>query len=190
MGSDGLQTVTAPLSAGELAVLWTVRLSLVCFWISLELRMLAAGREQRLQAARLFWTVGYVAFVVHFLTAFHFVHHWSHADAFAVTARRTAQTVGMPFGAGIYVNHLFLVVWGIDVVWWWIKPANYLRRARWMTWAILGFMVFIAFHATVTFGQGPIRWWGLAGTLCLAGSLAWTALRRPGEMVTTARRTL
>jgi hypothetical protein len=154
------------MSAGELLVRWTVRLALACYFAAVLLRL-----SERHRPARNPWTAGCVAFLLHVATAFQFVHHWSHAEAYADTARQTADLIGLDWGGGLYFNYLFAAVWLADVAWWWLNPNSYLTRPCWVEWLVQGYLAFIAFNATVVFGHGAIRWFGLAGCLLLA--VAW-----------------
>jgi hypothetical protein len=169
----------APLtgSPADALILWSVRLSLACYLAALSIRLLGRGSPRTMRLARAIWTAGYLLFLVHLFAAFQFVHHWNHAAAYEVTARRTAETVGTPFGAGIYVNHLFLIVWGLDVLWWQLWPEAYLRRSRLAEGLIQGFLAFIAFNSTVVFGRGLIRIWGAAGTGLLAAIAITASIR-------------
>jgi hypothetical protein len=135
---------------------------------ALAIRLSLHDRRTRTDCARLFWTAGFVAFLIHVICAFHFVHHWSHAAAYADTARQTAEVVGLDWGGGLYANYAFAAVWLADVIWWWISPSSYLARSRWVEWIVQGFMAFISFNATVVFGVGAIRWAGVAATALLA----------------------
>jgi hypothetical protein len=152
---------------------WTIRLALALFVLSL-LGKEEPGRHPRGGLGRLAWTAGCLAYLLHVVCAFQFYHHWSHALAYQDTARRTEEVVGWSWGGGLYVNHVFTLVWVADVVWWWCSPESHARRLG-LRLAVRGFMVFMAFNATVVFGQGIIRWLGLAGCLvllcrvCLAG---------------------
>lgn len=117
------------------------------------------------------WTLGCGAFLAHLWCAFQFVHRWSHDHAYAETARQTGEAIGLNWGGGIYVNHVFAVVWVCDVLWWWVASASYERRLSWIEWTVQGFLAFIAFNATVVFGHGAIRWFGIGATLLLAFQL-------------------
>lgn len=152
----------------DLLTRWTVRIALACYFAALMLRWRSRGQRDRLNLARLFWTAGFIAFVLHLVCAFHFFHHWSHDHAYAVTAEQTKEAIGLHWGGGIYVNHAFAVVWLGDVLWWWIAPNRYERRPRWMECFVQGFLGFIAFNATVVFGHGTIRWFGIGATVLLA----------------------
>lgn len=163
------------MDAGELLIRWTVRIALALYVVGLTLRLNARDDRRWLDWSRLAWTGGFAAFLMHLVAAFHFHHHWSHRAAYDETARQTAEVVGLAFGAGIYINHLFALVWGADVCWWWGRPTQYLTRSRVIEWTVQGFMAFIAFNATVVFGHGSIRWVGLIASLFLALA-AWLAL--------------
>src|SRR5262249_18424034 len=118
---------------------------------------------------RLVWTAGCLAFVFHVACAFEFYHQWSHATAYAATARRTAEVVGLDWGGGLYANYAFTLLWAADVCWWWCDPDRYRVRSRAVDWVVQGFMGFMAFNAVVVFGEGVIRWLGLGASLLLAG---------------------
>lgn len=157
------------MSPGEALVRWTVRVALLLYALALFLRL---GR--RLAVARLAWSAGWLVMVLHVLAAFHVHHGWSHADAYAETARKTAARVGLDWGGGVYLNYLFVAVWLVDVAWWWRGLAAYEDRPRAVAWAVQGFLLFMAFNATVVFEDGPTRW--VAVAVCVALAAAW--LRR------------
>ena len=71
----------AESSFDESIVLWTVRIAVALYMIALALRMSKRGRLGRMKLARVAWTLGYIAFMIHVASAFHFYHHWSHAEA-------------------------------------------------------------------------------------------------------------
>jgi hypothetical protein len=122
--------------------------------------------------ARWAWTFGCVSLLLHIACAFHFFHDWDHQQAFAATARQTEEVVGLDWGGGLYVNYAFVLVWVADLVWWWACPERYEARSAVIEWIVQGFLFFVAFNATVVFGVGAIRWWGLAATSLLAVLLA------------------
>jgi len=168
------------MESGEFLTRWTVRVALALFVLALLLRLRAAGRRSRLAQARLAWTAGCAAFLLHVVCAFEFYHHWSHAAAYAATARQTAAVVGWNWGGGLYANYLFALLWAADVLWWWRGLESYEMRGPYIDWAVTGFLLFIAFNATVVFGQGPIRWFGLAGCALLLLAIAGR-FRAPAE---------
>jgi hypothetical protein len=159
---------------GEILTRNTVRLSLA--WYALALCMMirltavdwtAATAACRL--ARWCWTWALVSFLVHLAMAFHYYHHWSHADAF----EHTREVSG--YGEGIYMSYLFTILWIVDVIWWWAQPERFARRSPWIDRALHAFMLFIVFNGMVVFESGLIRW---AGLLLFTALLAvWLAAR-------------
>jgi hypothetical protein len=139
----------------------------VSIWITLFCYFVAMTKWLRAGASvpnyRGWWTVGCVAYVLHVLAAFEFHHSWSHAAAYEQTARQTAEVVGRAFGAGVFVNYLFTLLWVGEAMWWWIDERSFLRRATWINRTWLAFFFFIVFNATVVFEDGPVRWLGGIG---------------------------
>lgn len=111
------------------------------------------------------WAAGCWLFLFHAGLAFHAVHGWSHAAAYDHVER------GSGFGAGVFVNYLFGLVWAADAAWMWLLPAGYVARPRWVGRAVHGFLAFVVFNAAVVYADGPLRWVALAGF----GALAWGA---------------
>jgi hypothetical protein len=166
---------------GDELIRWPVRLALACLAVSLLLRTISSGGGERFAAARLFWTMGCLAYLAHVAAAFHFAHAWSHARAYEHTAQRTWELTGWRWGGGLYVNYLFTLLWVGDAAWWWAGAASYRARPAWIGAALHACMLFVAFNATVVFGAGVIRWCGLAATLLLAAAWwHWRAARRRG----------
>ncbi len=164
---------------GEMLTRNTVRLSLTWYALALCLMMTLSPADWRAetprgQAARWCWTWAIVVFLVHLAMAFHYYHQWSHASAF----ERTRQASGT--GEGVYVSYLFTLMWAGDALWWWISPASYAARHRWLHRALHAFMLFIVFNGMVIYEAGGIRW---AGLLMFAGLAAvWLATRGwPGK---------
>jgi hypothetical protein len=164
--------------AGESLTRNTVRVSLGWYFASLML-MIRMGTGDRTgttpigRLARWCWTWGAVWFLVHVGFAFHFYHHWSHAEAF----ERTRQISGV--GEGLYVSYLFGLVWAADGAAWWLAPARYAARSHWIDRVLHFFMLFMVFNGMVVFESGPIRVAGIAMFVALA--IAWlTVTRRDG----------
>ena len=118
--------------------------------------------------ARLLFTLGWWQFVGHVALAFHLGHGWSHADAVA----RVEAVSG--FGPGIWVSHLFLMIWTAEVAWMWLGNASYRDRPRWLAAAVFAFMAFIVFNATVVYGSWPARLFGMA----IFAGIAWRQVLR------------
>lgn len=160
--------------AGLLLTRNTIRLSLVCYAAALCMMMRLDNpgwsAESALgQVARWSWTWAWVVFMIHVAMAFHFHHHWSHADAF----NRTREVSGA--GEGIYVSYLFLLLWGLDVLFWWWRPQAYAARPPLVGRALHAFMLFIVFNGMVVFESGFIRWAGVAMFLLLP-IVWWTSM--------------
>jgi hypothetical protein len=129
----------------------------VLFWGLAAAGLLCRRRE----FARLSWSLGCAAFLVHVAVAFDRVHGWSHAAA----VRHVEAVSG--FGSGLFVSYFFTLLWTADAAWWWIDRAGYDRRALWLDRLIHGFMAFIVFNGTVVYETGFIRWAGIALFLIL-----------------------
>jgi hypothetical protein len=147
---------------GDFLIRNTVRISLL-YWALAVVLM-----TRRDPSARLAWTLACAAYLVHVATAFEHAHHWSHAEAF----QHVKKAGG--YGEGIFVSYLFTLIWTADVGWWWLAPESRECRARWMEWAMHGFMIFVIVNATVIFESGPIRWISAATFAALAFWLAAT----------------
>jgi hypothetical protein len=163
----------------------TVRLALFWYALAAALMLLepsspSAGRHR---LARWCWTLACLTYLVHVGLAFHYFHHWSHAQAFD----HVQQVSGV--GAGIFVSYLFTIVWCADVAFWWLWPERRALCPRWLGWSLHLFMVFVIVNATVVFETGPIRWAGLTVLCALAaafgaqrGAAYWRLARRPDTL--------
>ncbi|MGE3314327.1 MAG: hypothetical protein AB7O26_04350 [Planctomycetaceae bacterium] len=164
---------------GEFLTRWTVIVAVGLFALALCLRWNARAETDQLRA-RWLWTAGCFLFVIHVACAFQFVHAWSHAAALEATARETREKTGWNSGVGLYANYVFLIVWLADTAWWWRGIGPDSSRGRWVDAAVVGYLGFIAFNATVVFGDGVARVVGIGATalLCAAG---YVRLRRDGR---------
>jgi hypothetical protein len=150
----------------------TVRLALLYYALALGLMLFLRrldweARTSRGRLARCAWTLAWLTYLVHLAAAFHYYHHWSHADAM----KRTAEIGG--FWGGIFVSHLFTGLWTADVAWWWLRPAAYASRPAAIGGALHSFMLFVVFNATLVYETGFIRWasavgFGVLGSLVVA----------------------
>ena len=153
---------------GDAQVRSTIRVALVFYGLAAAL-LLCLDRSDWEQStapvrlARWLWFLALAAYLVHAALAFHYYHRWSNADAFERTERITG------FGPGIYISHLFGLLWALDVAWWWLAPLRYARRWPWVGWLLHGFLAFIIFNGAVVFAEGVVRWGALAMFLVLAG---------------------
>jgi hypothetical protein len=161
-------------SYGDALVRGSVRLALLYYGIAACVMLIMRPSDwwplsSRGWLARTFWCAAYAAYLIHLAMAFHYYHHWSHADA----VDHTREVAGV--GEGIYASHLFTLLWGADVVNWLCAPAGYATRRAWIGRTLHAFMIFIIFNGTVVYETGFIRWAGIALLTVLA--IAWTAGR-------------
>ncbi len=156
------------MDTGEWMTRGTVWLAL-SLYVAGEIVKTARRGGGSFRAARWLNTAGCLAFLAHVAAAFHFYHHWSHAAAYAETARQTAEFSGWNWGGGLYINYTFAFVWLGEVIWSWTNPLGYLQRSNWKTWAVGGFFLFMMFNGAVVFVRGGLRWFGLALCLTLVG---------------------
>lgn len=167
---------SASVEAGADLTRNTVRLALACYGIAAVLMLGGRGEwledTGRARLARGCWTLGWLAYVLHVVMAFHFFHGWSHAAAVEHTAR-----VG-GFGAGIWFNHLFTLLWTADVAWWWLAPRSHAARPAWAGIALHAYLAFIVFQATVVFAGGLVRWLGVGLFAVLGMAVGRRLLRR------------
>jgi hypothetical protein len=162
---------------------YTVRPALLYYAAAATLMLLLRPAEwdataPRGRLARACWTLGWAAYLIHLAAAFGCFHHGSHAAAVAHTQERSG------FGEGIYVSHLFTLVWTADVAWWWLWPQSYAGRSPWIDRLLHGFMLFVIVNATVVFETGLIRWAGLAVFGELAAVWAWRVAGIPTSQTT------
>jgi hypothetical protein len=139
-------------------VRWTADLSLVYYVVATAGMLIIPLPSWRSGVGtkwiRLTWSLAWIAFLIHVVVAFNDYHHWRHADAIA----HTREVSGI--GSGIYVSYFFTVVWGMDVIWWCLRPSSYGCRAGWLGWCVHGFLAFIALNGAVIYETGPVRWVG------------------------------
>ncbi len=154
-----------------------MRLALLYYAAAASLMLLLrkddwAATSARGRLARCCWTLAWAAYVIHVAMAFHYAHHWSHADAVEATRQRSGV------GEGIYVSYLFTLLWTTDVSWWWLRPRGYAARSPWVDRVLHGFMVFVIFNGTVVFEGGVIRWAGVVLFVGLAAVWIYRHTRR------------
>jgi hypothetical protein len=158
------------MDARDVFLYGSIWLSLAA-WTAAECLRLRHPHRQSGDPARGLWLTGAALAWVHVALAFHFRHGWSHASAFAETARQTEELFGYRVGAGVFVNYAFLAVWGVDALWWWLRPASFVDRPRAVDAAVRAFLVFMFVNGAILFARGPVR---VLGALCLlALGVAW-----------------
>ena len=168
------------MDIGELLTLGTIWVSIAGYAIgSVIFAMSSSSRRSATwdSAARVIWTIAFASMTAHFISAFQFSHGWSHAAAYADTARQTREAFGINWGGGVFINYALLIAWMVDLVWWWRRGLDsYRKRPLLLVVGWHGFLIFIIFNATVVFGDGIARWGGLA--ICLMLILAWVNIIR------------
>lgn len=164
------------MTPGELATCWTVRLAILGYFVGAALRGGPATSPNRRRIAQTAWTLGCLLYLAHVACAFHFYHAWSQTAAYQRTAEQTALVTGWNWGGGLYFNYAFTAVWLADAIWWWRRGDR--RNNAWLEIAVQAFLWLMVFNATVVFGHGVIRWFGLAGCGILAALWGRTVVRR------------
>lgn len=160
---------------GEAITVWSVRGALLLYVAALGL-WLGAHNERGQRRARLAWTAGCLLYLAHVCAAFQYFHDWSHAAAYAETARQTTELFGIEWGGGLFFNYVFTLVWVADAIWWWRGVAEYAQRPRWVSAAIHVFLAFMFFNGAVVFASGFSRWVGAAAIPALL-LLRWMSRR-------------
>jgi hypothetical protein len=141
--------------------------------------VLKIRRPGEIEPARRVWTTGLGLALIHALMAFDVAYAWSHANAWADTARQTAAMTGLEWGGGIIVNYLFLALWLGDVVWWWIAPVAYTNRPLPLERARLFIFVFMFFNGAIVFAGSAGRAVGVPAVAAVCVAWALDARRRP-----------
>ncbi|HET6325960.1 MAG TPA: hypothetical protein VFG04_14885 [Planctomycetaceae bacterium] len=155
---------------GELLIAWSARVVVAFYLLRLAADVLIADPVRRDRWARWAWTVGFAIYLVHVAFAFQFLHHWSHAAAVEHAARRTFEVVGFEFGAGLYFNYVFTLLWLADVVLWWRRSLAGRVASPAYYWTVQAIFAFMMFNATVVFG--PAFWkWVAVGALAVIVAL-------------------
>jgi hypothetical protein len=109
------------------------------------------------QRSRTFWTIGAVLATIHSAAALEVFHGWSHDAALVATARQTLAVTGIDWGGGLYFNYAFVVVWLVDVLWWWIAPRSYESRLPAIGALVRGFLFVMFLNGAVIFADGWMR---------------------------------
>lgn len=156
---------------GAMLTAWTIRISLACLVAAVALRITGARHPATQRLDRRLWTFGFLAFLAHVVSAFHFHHGWSNAAAVADTQRQTRELLGFEFGGGIYFNYAFIAAWLIDLIWTLRNSEAQSKGVQIVRSSCLLFMLFIAFNGTVVFKSGWLRASGIAATVGLLSLL-------------------
>lgn len=117
-------------------MLWTIRLSAVVYAAALY----AYWRHH--PYARWLSAAAYALYLAHVYLAFDQRYGWSHAAAYAETARQTRELFGLDWGGGIYFNYAFTLLWPVDF---------FYPRRGWLH----AFLIFMFVNGVFVFG----KWW-------------------------------
>jgi len=124
---------------------------------------LASERSGHSSQPRFLWSLGCFFMIVHLLAAFDIYYDWSHAEALERTRSRSQALTGFDAGWGLYVNYAFVLLWIVDLAWWWkVGNARYRERPKWVMGLIHGFFLFMIFNSAFYFVQDWQRWIGMA----------------------------
>jgi hypothetical protein len=165
------------METGELLTRATIWIAIVAYTVGSVIFALARGRPRWDAATRVLWTVAVVALIAHFIAAYTFFHHWSQESAYLDTARQTKEVVGLDWGGGLFINYALLLIWTIDVGWWWLRGLNSYRTRPWPVVAAWhGFLIFILFNAMVVFKDGAVRVVGVV--ICAVLCVAWIVIAK------------
>jgi hypothetical protein len=157
------------MKPSDLLIAWTIRLSMLLLFVVFALQMQRPSGQSMGRWLKYLWTAGFVMCALHFLAAFHYVHGWSHSAAYLATAEDTRKNLGFAYGAGVYFNYLFLVVWGADICWTWRSDQKSTRSTPWIILAGRWYLLFIAFNGVVVFKSGWLRTLGAISMFLLIG---------------------
>ena len=163
------------MNSGEFLTRGTIWVSIAAYAIGCVV-LATARRPNADRWTRLAWTVGCGALLTHIVSAYQFFHSWSHASAYAETARQTAEVVKINWGGGLFINYAGASLWVADVTWWWFAGLDAYRARPWLITLLWhGFLIFILFNATVVFKDGLVRWVGLFISVVLF--VSWYSIR-------------
>jgi hypothetical protein len=157
----------APTTIAESASLWAIRIAMVLMVIAFAAELRGAKSTHRIVS--IVWLLGALFAMGHSLGALWTFHHGSQAAALESTAEQTQQLLGFRFGAGLYINYLFVVVWLFDAMLRSITPTRYVMLPRWYRATLNGFLIFIAINGAIVFKSGWIRAIGIVCVVLLCG---------------------
>jgi hypothetical protein len=139
-------------------------------WAIGEVLKRRSARLDRL--SRVVWTLGVALSVVHVVVAFHFVYRWDHEAAVAATVQQSVDRFGVAWRGGIYVNYVFVILWLVDVCWWWTAPGSYQSRPLALERARFLVFLFMFVNGAIVFASGAGRVvGGISVGLALVGYL-------------------
>ena len=143
-----------------LAIVRTTMLLATIAWAIGEILMRRSPACDRM--ARLVWSVGIALALIHVALAFDVVYDWDHERAVDATARPAADRFGWGWRGSIYVNYAFLILWFVDVCWWWTAPGSHAARSRRTESLRLAVFTFMFFNGAIVFASAGGRIVGIA----------------------------
>lgn len=155
-----------------LLISWSIRLSMLLFFATVAIRLTGSARASENAVVKHLWTCGFCFFLVHVLASYHYVHHWSHTEAYAATAKQTLELLGVEVGVGVYFNYLFIAAWALDIANTWFQISTDRWPIQWLLRFGFVYMLFIAFNGVVVFKSGWLRGIGLLCTSILVVAFA------------------
>jgi hypothetical protein len=171
------------MASGEFLTRGTIWISIFAYTLGCISFAVLRNKPYVDSITRIAWTVAVAALIAHYVFAFQFYHAWSHHSAYIETARQTAEVFKMNWGGGLFMNYALLVLWMIDVGWWWFRGLNSYRRRPWLLLLLWhSFLIFIIFNATVVFKDGLQRWVGML--ICLSLGVSWFVINRKRSLLT------
>jgi hypothetical protein len=160
-------------------------------WLALWLAVLAlAWRRGAVpdgaawRRARMFFTLGAAALLIHAILAFDGFLNWSHEMGYVTMEMRTGEFLPVKTGGAIYATYLFLAVWLVETVWSWVKFAAWQRRPRWLDGLVqlfllgYGFVLVVFLGGVAAYHLTPLGWTSLA--VAAVAAATWT-LARPRQ---------
>ena len=150
--------------------LWAIRISLLLLVGCLSSELLGVAKTNRRLSG--IWLIGAILALCHSIGALFAFHHGSHTEAFESTAQQTQELMGFRFGAGLYVNYVFVAVWLCDALLRQITPIRYASFPKAYHYSINAFLLFIAVNGAIVFKSGWVRGIGIF-LVCILMALAW-----------------
>jgi hypothetical protein len=144
------------MKSGEQITRALAGLAVACYLLRVLIDVSGSHSQRIARRNRWIWTIGCLALWLHIAAAFHFIHHWSHADAVRQTAEQTETLIGWRFGGGVYFNYAFAMLWLLDVGLWWRRGFDGSEKSPARFWTIHALFAFMMINASVVFG--PIYW--------------------------------
>ncbi|MBL8815551.1 MAG: hypothetical protein JNL58_05945 [Planctomyces sp.] len=138
---------------GRFLILWTVRVSVGLYAIAVLMKMQLTTSPTSARLYRLAWLLSWCFCVIHVVCAYHFQHHWDQAAALKHTAEMTRRVVGIYWSGGLYVNYVFLTLWGVQSM---VQLVRDRPSGRVEDLSMHALAAFMMFNATAVFGPA---WW-------------------------------